>query len=516
MLFPFPNARATGDPAEGNPAAAHPAAAQPSTAAPATRAPATADPERGTPAAAHLPAGPASTHIPAVAVATKMGHLFIFDRRTGEPLHPIEERPVPASTVPGEEAWPTQPFPVRPAPLAPQRLDPDGPLGASEEDARWCRARLEGLRSEGVFTPPSLEGTLVLPGNIGGMQWGGVAVDPVRGIGVAPTNRLPFVITLVPRDEMAARRAENPGAELAPQRGTPYAMQREVFLAPSGAPCAPPPSSALTAVDLASGEHLWEVPLGASGLPAMGGAILTAGGLAFMAGTPDRTLRAFDVETGRVLWEGTLPTDALSTPMTYRAAGRQYVVVAAGGHDRMRALSGAPLGDHLVAFALPEPEAASPAAVRDAAPAPDDVRPPGTASPSDPTSIPAGSWSGEVRGGPNRFAASLAIDAHSAEPEPTARLAIPEVDLHAELAVRSAGASSPSEAGSPTRDAIRSGGAFTLTGTFRAEGGSCTGPLRLDAELANHGTLLVGLFHIEGPCLDDGAATGAFSFRRRG
>jgi quinoprotein glucose dehydrogenase len=424
----------------------------------------------------------ASAPVPAVAVATKMGHLFVFDRRTGEPLHPIEERAVPASTVPGEEAWPTQPFPVRPAPLVPQHLDPDGPLGASDEDARWCRARLQDLRNEGPFTPPSLEGTLVFPGNIGGMQWGGVSVDPVRGIAVAPTNRLPFVITLVPRDEIAARRAEAGGAEISPQRGTPYGMRREVFLAPSGAPCAPPPWNALTAVDLASGEPLWEVPLGSLALPAMGGAVLTAGGLAFMAGTPDRTLRAFDLETGRVLWEGALPTDALSTPMTYRAGGRQYVVVAAGGHDRLRALSGAPLGDHLVAFALPEDG---------------DLRAPGARvgdAPAADAPLPAGSWSGEVRGGPNRFSASLETPAAESA---SARLTIPEVDLHAELRVGPA-----------------SGGGWTFAGTFAAAGGSCTGPLRLDAELANHGTLIVGLFRIEGPCFDQGVATGAFSFRR--
>lgn len=432
--------------------------------------------------------------IPAVAVATKMGHLFVFDRRTGEPLHPIEERAVPASTVPGEEAWPTQPFPVRPAPLVPHRLDPDGPLGASEEDARWCRARLRDLRNEGPFTPPSLEGTVVFPGNIGGMQWGGVAVDPIRGIALAPTNRLPFVITLVPHDEIAARRAEASGAEISPQRGTPYGMMREVFLAPSGAPCASPPWSALTAVDLASGEPLWEVPLGSLGLPAMGGAVLTAGGLAFMAGTPDRTLRAFDVETGRVLWEGALPTDALSTPMTYRADGRQYVVVAAGGHDRLRALSGAPLGDHLVAFALPEAGAASAAG----APIPDAPGgdPPAAGPIFDGSApLPAASWTGEVRGGPNRFPASLETQADTGEP--SARLAIPDVDLQAELI------GSPADAGS-----------WTFTGTFRADGGSCTGPVRLDAEIANHGTLLVGLFRVEGPCIESGVATGAFSFRR--
>jgi quinoprotein glucose dehydrogenase len=419
--------------------------------------------------------------IPALAVATKMGHLFLLDRRTGEPIHPVEERPVPASTVPGEEAWPTQPFPVRPAPLVPRFLDPEGPLGWSREDAQWCRERLAGLRNEGIFTPPSREGTVIFPGNVGGMQWGGVAVDPVRRVGVAPTNRLPFVVTLIPAGELQEWRDRNPGAELSAQRGTPYGVMRQILMTPSGVPCAPPPWGALTAVDLVSGEHLWEVPLGALGpsggpgvgMPNMGGALVTAGGLVFMAGTPDGTLRAFHLETGEVLWTGELPTDAMASPMTYRFQGRQYVVVAAGGHDRMRAITRAPLGDHLVAFALP-----------------DEAPPPPPPSSDDPT----GSWAGEVRGGSERFVASLEFGAGGGGP--AARLTLPEADLHAELQVEHGGSD------------------LILAGTFRAEGGSCTGPVRLDADLANHGLLLVGLFHIEGPCLDGGAATGAFSFRR--
>jgi quinoprotein glucose dehydrogenase len=421
--------------------------------------------------------------IPAVAVATKMGHIFLLDRRTGEPLHPVEERPVPASTVPGEAAWPTQPFPSHIVPLHPYDLDIDGPLGATEEDARFCRERLAAVRYEGIFTPPSLEGTLIYPGNVGGMQWGGVAIDPERGIGVAPVNRLPFVITLVPQDEVEARREHFPGQEISRQRGTPYAMHRQLLLAPSGAPCAPPPWGTLGAVDLASGDLLWQGPLGsvgpagapASGLPNMGGALLTAGGIAFMAGTPDRTVRAFDIETGALLWQGELPADALALPMTFEAEGRQFVAVAAGGHDRLRAFSNTPLGDHLVAFAVP-----AAAGARGATPTPPD---------------PAGEWVGEMRGGSNRFATTLTISAGDAAGVRTALVSAPDFAFEARLTAE------------PTADGFRARGDFRV-----AE--ECGGPALFVGDVANHGTLLVGTLRVEGNCFDDGVGTGTFFFRR--
>jgi quinoprotein glucose dehydrogenase len=423
------------------------------------------------------------TTVPAVAVATKMGHIFILDRRTGEPLHPVEERAVPASTVPGEVAWPTQPFPVRPVPFHPYDLDREGPLGATEEDGRFCRERLAVLRYDGIFTPPSREGTVIYPGNIGGMQWGGVAIDPERGIGVAPVNRLPFVVTLVPQDEVAEYRRRFPGHEISIQRGTPYAMHRQVLMAPSGAPCAPPPWGTLGAVDLATGDMLWQVPLGsaapadmpATGMPNMGGALLTAGGVAFMAGTADRTLRALDIETGAVLWSGQLPADALALPMTFEAGGRQYVAVAAGGHDRMRAFSDTPLGDYLVAFALP-----TGAAARRTAPPPVD---------------PTGDWVGELRGGGNRFVATLSISADDGAGARTARVAAPGFGFEARLA------------------AVPAGERFRAMGDFRV-GSECSGPARFEGDVANHGALLVGRLRVEGSCFDDGVATGTFFFRR--
>jgi quinoprotein glucose dehydrogenase len=303
------------------------------------------------------------TAVPAVVVATKMGHLFVLHRETGTPLFPVEERAVPRSTVAGEDASPTQPFPVRPRPLVPSTLTAAEAWGRTPEEREACRRRLAPLRSEGIFTPPSLEGTVVFPGFVGGVNWGGVAHDPVRGLVIAPTNRLPYVVRLVPRAQFQADRAAYRGpGEYSAQAGTPYGMFREALLSPQGVPCNPPPWGALSAVDLATGDVRWEVPLGAnpgvSGTPGtaewgsvnLGGALVTAGGLVFIAAARDEALRAFDVDTGKVLWSAALPASGQATPMTYRAAsGRQLVVIAAGGHSGLRSK----MGDHVVAFSLP-------------------------------------------------------------------------------------------------------------------------------------------------------------------
>ena len=302
--------------------------------------------------------------MPAVVVATKMGHLFVLHRSTGVPIFPVEERAVPRSTVPGEKASPTQPFPVRPRPLVPSRLTPDDAWGITPAEREACRARLAPLRSEGIFTPPSLEGTVVFPGFVGGTNWGGVSHDPRRGLVIVPTNRLSFVVRLIPREHMQAERAAGRGGrgEFGAQRGTPYGMFREPLLSPRGLPCNPPPWGTLAAVELGSGDVRWEVPLGIwpelSAMPEapawgslnLGGALTTAGGLVFIAAARDPALRAFDSDTGRVLWSGPLPATAQATPMTYRtASGRQFIVIAAGGHSGMRTQ----LGDYVVAFALP-------------------------------------------------------------------------------------------------------------------------------------------------------------------
>jgi quinoprotein glucose dehydrogenase len=300
--------------------------------------------------------------VPAIAIAGKTGHLFLLHRETGAPLHAVEEKPVPQDTVPEEQAWPTQPVPSRPRPLVPQMLTADQAFGLVASDVAFCRQRIAALESRGIFTPPSRRGTLVFPGNVGGMAWGGAALEPERGLLVVNTNRIATVITLVPRDQLAAEKAANPGVQFEDQLGTRYGVRIEYLISPNRVPCNPPPWGTLTAVDVATGDVRWEVPLGAlAGLTHLpfatllgsinlGGPAVTAGGVVFIGAAMDDALRAFDVATGRELWKGALPAGGQATPMTYRAAnGRQYVVIAAGGHSRL----GTRLGDALVAFALP-------------------------------------------------------------------------------------------------------------------------------------------------------------------
>ncbi len=300
--------------------------------------------------------------VKAVAIGTKMGHLYFFDRVSGVPLYPIEERRVPASDVEGEEAWPTQPFPTMPPPIVPEQLKAEDAYGVDEADRAACRALITSLRSDGMFTPPSVRGTLEVPGNIGGMHWGGMSYDPVRHILVANTNRLAAMVRLIPRADYEGDRNRSKGerifGEYNRMSGTPFAMYRTILLSPRGVPCTPPPWGALTAIDADRGTVRWETPFGSVnpipnlprniGSPNLGGS-MTSGGLVFIAAAMDEELRAFDLESGKELWHASLPASAQASPMTYRAGGRQFVVIAAGGHGKLHTKR----GDAVVAFAIP-------------------------------------------------------------------------------------------------------------------------------------------------------------------
>jgi len=295
--------------------------------------------------------------VPVVIQPTKTGLLFVLDREDGTPIFGVEERPVPSSGIPGEAASPTQPFPLLPAPLIDDEgVDPSRPSGPTPEHIAECARLARGFRFDGAFTPPSLAGSLMYPGNGAGTNWGGAAVDRVRELLLIPTTRFGTLVRLIDSDAVrdSARQMRETGdaGEIGRQLGAPYAMLRRTW-ALDGIPCTPPPYGVLTALDLKTGAVRWEVPLGETetGMPSAGGPIVTGGGLVFMAGTPDQRIRAYDVETGTVLWRVELPRAAIATPMTYEGAdGRQYVVVAAGGHGKF----GLETGDFIVAFALPQ------------------------------------------------------------------------------------------------------------------------------------------------------------------
>ena len=296
--------------------------------------------------------------IAAVIQATKNGFLFTFNRDSGAPIFPIVEKAVPQDAVPGEYPSPTQPYPVAPPALTRQGpVTPDDAWGLAWFDTRACRERIAGYRSQGMFQPPHVRDSLLQPGNAGGSNWGGIAFDAGRQIAVANTMNLPFVVALVPRADLAQQR--NSGKyddfDFARQQGTPYGMRRRAFTSKLGIPCVKSPWGLLTAVDMQRGNIKWQIPLGNApyvglnvGMPNIGGPIITAGGLIFIAASLDDRLRAFDIDTGKVLWEVRLQAGGQSTPMTYSVGGRQYLVIAAGGYkgDSKR-------GDYVVAYALP-------------------------------------------------------------------------------------------------------------------------------------------------------------------
>lgn len=295
---------------------------------------------------------------PAIAITTKMGRVFLLNRLTGAPLLPVEERPVLKSDTPGEESWPTQPSST--ISVVPERLTPEDGWGIKPEDRQWCADKIKAARFGDIYTPPSVQGTLVFPSNVGGVNWGSAAYDPQRHILFMDTNRLPIFVKLIPREEFESARknatdADRLHGEFARQAGAPFGMFRTPLLSPSGLPCNTPPWGTVAAVDLFSGKKVWDVPLGSwvpgmnTGTVTLGGPMVTAGSLVFTAAAMDNYLRAFDSETGKEVWKYELPAGGQATPMTYTLKGKQYLVIAAGGHGKL----GTKQGDYVIAFVLP-------------------------------------------------------------------------------------------------------------------------------------------------------------------
>jgi quinoprotein glucose dehydrogenase len=305
--------------------------------------------------------------IPVVVQLTKQGMIFVLHRDTGEPVFPVEERPVPTDGVPGERLSPTQPYPTAPPLLVEHGLSPDDAFGFTVFDRGACRRAIAASRRDHYYAPPVPQGTVAFPG-MSVNNWGGGGYYPLRNLLVVPINRAPVSRALLPiaavEDELQGPRDDGPpmGRPFA-IAGTPYAQIFKPLLSPLFSPCNAPPWGELAAVDLAAGKIAWRRNLGVLdklmpvpiplpwGTPNAGGPLVTDGGLVFIGATMDERFRAFDVASGELLWETAVPTAAMATPMSYVAGGRQFVVVAAGGHMWQYPFKP---GDWLLAWALPE------------------------------------------------------------------------------------------------------------------------------------------------------------------
>ena len=298
--------------------------------------------------------------VPALVQATKQGDIYVLDRRTGEPLLPVTEEPAPQGAVEGDFTAPTQPRSA--LSFAPPPLRESDMWGATMLDQLYCRIRYRQLDYKGRYTPPSTNGAIVYPGNFGTFNWGGIAIDPVRGVVIANPVYLAFIVRLIPREDDTTNYVSEGEPGFNENYGAPYAAMMRPFWSPIGLPCQQPPWGYVAAASLETGEVIWRhrngtvrdlspIPLPFEmGVPAIGGPIVTAGGVAFHSGTLDYYVRGFEVTTGAELWRERLPAGGQATPMTYEGEdGRQYLVVVAGGHGS----TGTKPGDYVIAYALP-------------------------------------------------------------------------------------------------------------------------------------------------------------------
>ncbi len=300
--------------------------------------------------------------VPALVGPTKQGDIYVLDRRTGEPIIPVTEQPAPGGTIPEDHASPTQP--ISALNFRPRKLEGRDMWGVSMFDQMVCRIWLEEMNYEGQYTPPSLNGTIVYPGNFGTFNWGSVAVDPERMVMFGMPTYLAFTSKLVPRADIPPKGQDEKGSEQGLNRndGAPYGVFMGPFLGPLQIPCQAPPWGYVSGADLRTGEIAYKhrngtvrdmtpLPLPFKvGVPGIGGPMITKGGVAFLGAAVDDYLRAYNLTNGKQLWEARLPAGGQATPMTYAVEdGRQFVVMVAGGHGSV----GTKPGDYVIAYALP-------------------------------------------------------------------------------------------------------------------------------------------------------------------
>lgn len=301
--------------------------------------------------------------IPALVQTTKMGFIFVLNRETGEPIFPIEDRPVPASDAEGEVASPTQPFVLTPPPTNDPFEMPGVWSLADAVSFGQCSREREQYRYEGIYTPPSVQGTFLYPGTAGANNWGGAAVDPRTGILYVNSMRIVQIIRLIPREEYdQINRDSGNEAGFYPQEGAPYGIELKNWRTDLGLPCWKPPYGTFSAYDLSTGERLYEVPFGLSqqwgfyglsdwGSPTLGGPVVTAGGVVFIGASMDARVRALDATTGAELWSDLVEAPSVAIPAVYTHRGTDYVVFVAGGNSILKPQ----VSDQVVAYRLGEP-----------------------------------------------------------------------------------------------------------------------------------------------------------------